>query len=61
MFGNLKGEARTGRGEKEKGWTIAYRAKSRRFGMTGDWKATAMEAEVWVVTGIEGGRKFMAA
>ena len=26
-----------------------------------DWKATALEAEVWVETVTEGGRRFMAA
>ena len=31
------------------------------FGITGDWKATALEAEVWVETVAEGGRRFMAA
>ena len=28
---------------------------------SGDWKATALEAEVWVETVTEGGRRFMAA
>ena len=27
------------------------------FGITGDWKATALEAEVWVETVAEGGRR----
>ena len=32
------------------------------FGIAGgDWKATALEAEVWVETVTEGGRRFMAA
>ena len=33
----------------------------RAFGITGDWKATALEAEVRVETVAEGGRRFMAA
>ena len=31
------------------------------FGLTGDWKAMALEAEVWVEAVTEGGRRFMAA
>ena len=31
------------------------------FGIAGDWKATALKAEVWVETVTEGGRRFMAA
>ena len=33
----------------------------RAFGIAGDWKATALNAEVWVETVTEGGRRFMAA
>ena len=33
----------------------------RPFGITGDWKATALKAEVSVETVTEGGRSFMAA
>ena len=33
----------------------------RVFGITGDWKATALKTEVWVQTVTEGGRKFMVA
>ena len=33
----------------------------RAFGIAGDWKAPALEAEVWVETVTEGGWKFMAA
>ena len=32
-----------------------------QFGIEGDWKATALKAEVWVETFTEGGRRFMAA
>ena len=31
------------------------------FGTAGDWKATALKAEVWIETVTEGGRRFMAA
>ena len=31
------------------------------FGIAGDWKATALEAEVWVETAMEGGRRFTVA
>ena len=33
----------------------------RAFGITGDWKATMLKAEVWVEAVTEGGRRFMAA
>ena len=47
---------------REKSGPIAYRTTCiRAFGIAGDWKATALEAKVWVETVIEGGRRFMAA
>ena len=33
----------------------------RAFGIAGDWKATALEAEVWVESVTEDGRRLMAA
>ena len=33
----------------------------RAFGIAGDWKATALKAEVWAETVTEGGPRFMAA
>ena len=45
---------------KEKEWTDCVRSDIRAFGITGDWKATALKAEVWVETVAEGGRRFMA-
>ena len=33
----------------------------RAFGITGDWRAMALKAEVWVEAVTEGGRRFMAA
>ena len=61
VFENLEGEVRNGRGEKEKEWTDCVQSDIRAFGITGDWKVTALEAEVWVETVVEGGRRFMAA
>ena len=43
-----------------KGGPIAYRATST-FGIAGDWKATALKADVWVEAVREGGSRFMAA
>ena len=31
------------------------------FGIAGDWKATALKAEVWAETVTEDGQRFMAA
>ena len=61
MFGNLEGAVWRGRGGKEKKWTNCVQSDIRAFGITGDWKATALEADVWVETVVEGGRRFMAA
>ena len=46
---------------KEKGWTDCVQSDIRAFGITGDWKAMALKAEVWVEAATEGGRRFMAA
>ena len=43
-----------GRGRKEKRWTDCVQSDIRAFGIAGDWKVTALEAEVWVETGTEG-------
>ena len=61
VFGNLEGAVRRGRGEKENEWTDRVQSDIRAFGIEGDWKATALEAAVWVETFAEGGRRFMAA
>ena len=61
VFGNLEGAVRRGRGGKEKEWTDCVQSDIRAFGIAGDWKATALKAEVWVETVTEGGRRFMAA
>ena len=52
---------RRGRGGKDKEWTDSVQSDIRAFGITEDWKPTALEAEVWVETVAEGGRRFMAA
>ena len=61
VFGNLEGAVRRGRGGKEKKWTDCVQSDIRAFGIAGDWKATALKAEVWVETVTEGERRFMAA
>ena len=61
MFGNLEGAVRRGRGGKEKEWTDCVQSDIRAFGITGDWKAMALKAEIWVEAVTEGGRRFMAA
>ena len=61
MFGNLEGAVRKGRGGKEKEWTDCVQSDIRAFDIAGDWKATALKAEVRVETVTEDGRRFMAA
>ena len=61
VFGNLEGAVRRGRGGKKEEWTDCVQSDIRAFGIAGDWKATALKAEVWVETITEGGRRFMAA
>ena len=60
--GNLEGAVRKGRGGKEKEWTDCVQSDIRAFSViAGDWKVTALKAEVGVETVVEGGRRFMAA
>ncbi|CAN0454211.1 unnamed protein product [Ascophyllum nodosum] len=59
VFKNLEGAVRRGREEKE--WTDCVQSNIRASGIAGDWKATALKAEVWVETVTEGGRRFIAA
>ena len=61
VFGNLEGAVRRGQGGKEKEWTNCVQSDILAFGLAGDWKATALNAEVWVETVTEGWRRFMAA
>ena len=42
-------------------WTGCVQSDIRAFGITEDWKAKALKAEVWVDTVTESGRRFMAA
>ena len=51
---------RRGRGGKEKEWTDYVQSDIWAFGIAGDWKATALKADVWVETVAEGGQTFMA-
>ena len=60
-FGNLEGVVRRRRGGKEKEWIDCVQSDARAFGIAGGWKATALEAGVWVETVMEGGRRFVAA
>ena len=39
---------RGGRGGKEKEWVVCVQSDANEFGIAGDWKATALEADVWV-------------
>ena len=61
VFGNLEDAVQRGPGGKENEWTDCVQSDIRAFGIAGDWKATALEAEVWVETVTEGGWRFMAA
>ena len=45
VYGNLEGEVRRGRGGKENEWTNCVQSNIRAFGITRDWKATALKAE----------------
>ena len=60
VFGNLKraqcGEDGVGRRK----WTDCVQSDIRAFGIKGDWKATALKADIWVETVAEGGRRIMA-
>ena len=42
-------------------WTDCVQSDIRAFGIAEGWKATALNAEVWVETVTEGGRRFTAA
>ena len=61
VFGNLEGAVGRRRRKKEKEWTDCVQSDIRAFGIAGDWKATALKAEMWVEMVTEGGRRFMAA
>ena len=63
VFGNLEGAVWRGQCGKEREWTDCLQSDIRAVGIAGNWKATALllEAEVWVETRMEGGRRFMAA
>ena len=50
VFGILRGAVRRGRVGKEKEWTDYVKSDIRAFGISRDWKATALEAEAWIET-----------
>ena len=58
---NLESAVRRGRGGKEKEWTDCIQSDIRAFDIAGNWKATALEAEMWIKTVTEGRWRFMAA
>ena len=59
MLGNLEAAVRRRQGGKEKESTEIVQSDVRTFGIARDWKATALEAEVWVEMVTEGRRKSM--
>ena len=61
MLGNLEGAVRRGWGGKEKEWTDHVQSDIRAYGIAEDWKATALEADIWVETVTEGGQRVMVA
>ena len=61
MSGKLDGAVRRGRGGEEKDWTRCLQSDIRAFGIVGGWKVATLEAELWVETVTESGRRFMTA
>ena len=59
VFGNLKSAVLRRWGGEEKEWSDCVQVDVRAFGITEDWKATALEAEVWIETVTEGVRRVM--
>ena len=62
VSGNREGVVQRGRRGKEKecgGQIDCVQSDVRAFGIAGDWKTTALKAEVWFETVTEGGRRFM--
>ena len=54
VFGNLEGTVRRGRGGKEKEWTPCVQTNNLALDIAGEWKATALQPEVWAETGTVG-------
>ena len=52
---------RSGRGGKKKEWADWVQSDIRAFGIARGRKATALQAEMWIETVTEGGRRFMVA
>ena len=55
VFGNLKRVQCGEDGVGKRKWTDYVQSDIRAFDIKGDWKATALKAEVWVETVAEGG------
>ena len=55
ISGKREGAERKRRGGKENEWTDCVQSDIRAFGIAGDWKSQALEAEGWVETVTEGG------
>ena len=52
---------RRGPGGNEKEWIDCVQSNVGDYVLAGDWKVTALEADVWVEIFTEGGHMFMAA
>ena len=61
IFGNLWRAVRKGRSGKVKEWTYCVQSDIRAFGIAGNWKVTALEAEVRVEMVAKGRWRCMAA
>ena len=61
VFGNLEGAVRRVRGRKEREGTNGVQSNIRVLGIAGDWKMTALKAEVWVEMVTECERRLTAA
>ena len=55
ISGKCEGAERKGRGGKEKEWTDCVQSDIWAFGIAGDGKSPALEAEGWLETVTEGG------
>ena len=59
MFRNLEGAGRRGSVGKKKEWADCVQSDVRAFVIARDWKAPALETDVWIGTVAEGGRRLM--
>ena len=61
MSGELENAGKRGPGGKEKEWMDCVADNLWLFGVTGDWRTTALDPGAWYNTVQEGGCRFMAA